>query len=126
MFESEEFQLSFNERSRRSSTDGSSRKNSIEGSRRNSMELVGTKAGTAMPAEMRQALNLKGLVPASIENFAKQELRAYEQLMTKSTDLEKYEFLAVLRSTHVNLFFRLVIRHFREIAPIIYTPTVGE
>ncbi|KAJ1798945.1 hypothetical protein LPJ59_002166, partial [Coemansia sp. RSA 2399] len=103
-----------------------SRRESIEGSRRNSMELVGAKAGTAMPAEMRQALNLKGLVPASIENFPKQELRAYEQLMSKSTNLEKYEFLAILRSTHVNLFFRLVIRHFKEIAPIIYTPTVGE
>ncbi|KAJ2842672.1 hypothetical protein GGI22_007470, partial [Coemansia erecta] len=90
------------------------------------MELVGAKAGTAMPAEMRQALNLKGLVPASIEDFPKQELRAYEQLMSKSTNLEKYEFLAILRSTHVNLFFRLVIRHFKEIAPIIYTPTVGE
>ncbi|KAJ1988687.1 hypothetical protein EDC05_005162 [Coemansia umbellata] len=98
----------------------------IGGSRRNSMELVGAKAGTAMPVEMRQALNLRGLVPCSVENFSKQELRAYEQLMAKSTNLEKYEFLAILRSTHINLFFRLVIRHFKEIAPIIYTPTVGE
>ncbi|KAJ1662869.1 hypothetical protein IW140_005405 [Coemansia sp. RSA 1813] len=105
---------------------GDARRESIESSRRNSMELVGTKAGTAMPAEMRHALNLKGLVPASIEDFSKQELRAFEQLMSKSTNLEKYEFLAILRSTHVNLFFRLVIRHFKEIAPIIYTPTVGE
>lgn len=94
--------------------------------RRNSMELVGTKAGTAMPIEMRQALHLRGLIPSSIENYSKQELRAYQKLMGKSTNLEKYEFLASLRCTNVNLFFRIVIRHFREIAPIIYTPTVGE
>ncbi|KAJ1896213.1 hypothetical protein LPJ66_004127 [Kickxella alabastrina] len=95
-------------------------------SRRNSMELIGTRAGTAMPIEMRQALHLKGLVPSSIENFSKQELRAYQQLMSKSTSLEKYEFLASLRSLNVNLFFRLVLNHFKDIAPIIYTPTVGE
>ncbi|KAJ2607810.1 hypothetical protein GGF44_006438, partial [Coemansia sp. RSA 1694] len=95
-------------------------------SRRNSIELIGAKAGTAMPAEMRQALHLRGLVPTSIENFSKQELRAYQQLKSKSTDLEKYEFLAALRVLNVNLFFRLVLNHFRDIVPLIYTPTVGE
>ncbi|KAJ1837550.1 hypothetical protein LPJ57_011392, partial [Coemansia sp. RSA 486] len=95
-------------------------------SRRNSMELIGTRAGTAMPIEMRQALHLKGLIPSSIENFSKQELRAYGQLMSKSTNLEKYEFLAGLRSLNANLFFLLVLNHFKDIAPLIYTPTVGE
>ncbi|KAJ2120388.1 hypothetical protein IW147_005101 [Coemansia sp. RSA 720] len=95
-------------------------------SRRNSIELVGAKAGTAIPAEMRQALNLRGLVPASVEDFTKQEMRAYQQLMSKSAGLERYEFLANLRCINVNLFFRLVMNHFKEIAPIIYTPTVGE
>ncbi|KAJ2230793.1 hypothetical protein H4R99_007632 [Coemansia sp. RSA 1722] len=95
-------------------------------SRRNSMELIGTRAGTAMPIEMRQALHLKGLIPSSIENFSKQQLRAYGQLMSKSTNLEKYEFLAGLRSLNANLFFLLVLNHFKDIAPLIYTPTVGE
>ncbi|KAJ1796018.1 hypothetical protein LPJ56_007247, partial [Coemansia sp. RSA 2599] len=95
-------------------------------SRRNSMELIGTRAGTAMPIEMRQALHLKGLIPSSIENFSKQELRAYGQLMSKSTNLEKYEFLAGVRSLNANLFFLLVLNHFKDIAPLIYTPTVGE
>ncbi|KAJ2763410.1 hypothetical protein IWQ56_004845, partial [Coemansia nantahalensis] len=96
------------------------------GSRRNSLELVGTKAGTAMPAEMRVALHLQGLVPAGIEDFSKQDMRAFRQLMSKTSNLEKYEFLTGLRSTNVNLFFRLVMNHFKEIAPIIYTPTVGQ
>ncbi|KAJ2710771.1 hypothetical protein H4R19_003583, partial [Coemansia spiralis] len=96
------------------------------GSRRNSIELVGTKAGTAMPAEMREVLHLQGLVPAGIEDFTKQEMRAFRQLMTKTSNLEKYEFLAGLRCISVNLFYRLVLNHFKEIAPIIYTPTVGD
>ncbi|KAJ2157327.1 hypothetical protein GGF46_004581 [Coemansia sp. RSA 552] len=98
----------------------------ISTSRRNSIELIGTKAGTAMPAEMRQALHMRGLVPASIESFPKQEMRAFQQLMAKPTNLAKYEFLATLRSINVNLFFRLVLNHFKEVSPIIYTPTVGE
>ncbi|KAJ1962599.1 hypothetical protein GGI12_002550 [Dipsacomyces acuminosporus] len=95
-------------------------------SRRSSMELIGAKAGTAMPVEMRQALHLRGLVPFSVENFSKQQMRAYEQLKAKSTDLEKYQFLACLRSINVNLFYLLVLNHIREIAPLIYTPTVAE
>ncbi|KAJ2076473.1 hypothetical protein H4R24_005676 [Coemansia sp. RSA 988] len=95
-------------------------------SRRNSIELIGTKAGTAMPAEMRNVLKLKGLIPASIEDFSKQDLRAFQQFMSKPTDLEKYEFMANLRCLNVNMFFRLVLNHFRDVAPIIYTPTVGE
>ncbi|KAJ2778657.1 hypothetical protein H4R18_004471 [Coemansia javaensis] len=96
------------------------------GSRRNSIELVGVKTGTAMPAEMREALHLRGLVPAGIEDFGKQEMRAFKQLMSKTSNLEKYEFMATLRCMSVNLFFRLVLNHFKEVAPIIYTPTVGE
>ncbi|ORX68924.1 Aminoacid dehydrogenase-like protein [Linderina pennispora] len=79
-----------------------------------------------MPAEMRRTLHLKGLIPASIEDFAKQEARAYEQLQSKGTNLDKYIFLANLRSININLFYRLVLSHLREVAPLIYTPTVGE
>ncbi|KAJ2341994.1 hypothetical protein GGF43_006039 [Coemansia sp. RSA 2618] len=46
--------------------------------------------------------------------------------MSKPPGLERYEFLAGLRCINVNLFFRLVLNHFKEVAPIIYTPTVGE
>ncbi|KAJ1951086.1 hypothetical protein FBU59_000363, partial [Linderina macrospora] len=90
------------------------------------MELIGARAGTAMPMEMRQALHLKGLIPASIEDFDKQEARAYEQLQSKTTNIDKYIFLANLRSINVNLFYRIVLSHLREVAPLIYTPTVGE
>ncbi|KAJ1961800.1 hypothetical protein GGI12_003042 [Dipsacomyces acuminosporus] len=82
--------------------------------------------GTALPYETRTALHLKGLVPSAVENFAAQEDRAYEQLSSKTTDLEKYIFLSWLRNTNLDLFYRLVLSHLKEIAPIIYTPTVGQ
>ncbi|KAJ2160151.1 hypothetical protein GGF46_002464 [Coemansia sp. RSA 552] len=83
-------------------------------------------AGTALPYATRSALHLKGLVPSAVENFSAQEARAYEQLQNKGTDLEKYIFLSWLRNTNLNLFYRLVLGHLKEIAPIIYTPTVGQ
>jgi len=43
-----------------------------------------------------------------------------------STDLEKYIYLSNLRNANVTLFYRLLMDHFEELIPIIYTPTVGE
>ncbi|KAJ2104488.1 hypothetical protein IW146_008631 [Coemansia sp. RSA 922] len=44
----------------------------------------------------------------------------------KSTNLEKYIFLSWLRTTNINLFYRLVLHNLKAIAPVIYTPTVGQ
>ncbi|KAJ1835708.1 hypothetical protein LPJ63_000910 [Coemansia sp. RSA 2711] len=82
--------------------------------------------GTALPYETRTALHLKGLVPSAVEDFSAQEARAREQLRSKGTDLEKYIFLSWLRNTNLNLFYRLVLGNLKEVAPIIYTPTVGQ
>ncbi|KAJ2846600.1 hypothetical protein IWW36_004275 [Coemansia brasiliensis] len=95
-------------------------------SRSGSPDLVASNAGTALPYATRSALHLKGLVPSGVEDFTAQELRALEQLNMKSTNLEKYIFLSWLRSTNINLFYRLVLHNLKEIAPVIYTPTVGQ
>ncbi|KAJ2076778.1 hypothetical protein H4R24_005518 [Coemansia sp. RSA 988] len=78
------------------------------------------------PANAGAALHLKGLAPSAIEDFSTQDARAYQQLKKKGTDLEKYIFLSWLRNTNLNMFYRLVLGHLKEIAPIIYTPTVGQ
>ncbi|KAJ2803814.1 hypothetical protein H4R20_002741 [Coemansia guatemalensis] len=95
-------------------------------SRSGSPDLIASNAGTALPYATRSALHLKGLVPSGVENFAVQEQRALEQLNMKSTNLEKYIFLSWLRSTNINLFYRLVLHNLKAIAPVIYTPTVGQ
>ncbi|KAJ2578271.1 hypothetical protein GGH19_000602 [Coemansia sp. RSA 1807] len=95
-------------------------------SRSGSPDPLASNAGTTLPYATRSALHLKGLVPSGVENFVVQEQRALEQLNLKSTSLEKYIFLSWLRSTNSHLFYRLVLHNLREIAPIIYTPTVGQ
>ncbi|KAJ1837472.1 hypothetical protein LPJ70_005843, partial [Coemansia sp. RSA 2708] len=95
-------------------------------SRSGSPDLIASNAGTALPYATRSALHLKGLVPSGVEDFSAQESRALEQLHAKSTNLEKYIFLSWLRTTNIHLFYRLVLHNLKEIAPVIYTPTVGQ
>lgn len=52
--------------------------------------------------------------------------RCMKQLGQKSTDMEKHLYLSGLRNTNVHLFYRLVVQHIKTIAPLIYTPTVGD
>ncbi|CAG8481387.1 7801_t:CDS:2 [Ambispora leptoticha] len=80
---------------------------------------------TSTTSALRDQLQITGLLPAAVESFDLQKKRALVQLRAKSTDLEKYIFLAWLRNTNVRLFYRLVIEELEEITPLIYTPTVG-
>ncbi|RUP43995.1 hypothetical protein BC936DRAFT_150098 [Jimgerdemannia flammicorona] len=83
-------------------------------------------AGTAMPFNARHNLGIQGLLPSAIETQDMQKRRALVQLRSKETPLEKYIFMAQLRNTNVRLFYRIVCDELEELAPIIYTPTVGK
>lgn len=65
--------------------------------------------GTTAPHSMRNALHTSGLMPFAVESSDQQKKRAFAQLRSKKTDLEKYIFLAWLRNTNVRLFYRIVI-----------------
>ncbi|CAO3683789.1 unnamed protein product [Umbelopsis vinacea] len=82
--------------------------------------------GTSTPVETRSVLGLQGLMPAKVESLDLQKRRAMLQLRAKSTDMEKYLFMAHLRNTNVSLFYKLIFEELEELAPIIYTPTVGK
>ncbi len=41
-------------------------------------------------------------------------------------DLSKYELLAQLAATNVSLLYYVLIHNLELLAPIVYTPTVGE
>jgi len=47
-------------------------------------------------------------------------------LATKQTPIGKYLYLSQIRSTNVNLFYRLLFNNVKELTPLIYTPVVGE
>ncbi|CAO3614915.1 unnamed protein product [Cunninghamella blakesleeana] len=82
--------------------------------------------GTSLSSQTRKEWNLLGQYPPAVENMENQKKRALSLLRSKSSSLEKYIFLAQLRNSNTRLLYKLINDEFEEIAPIIYTPTVGE
>jgi len=63
---------------------------------------------TSHTLEARKYLKTYGLVPPGVESFAAQERRCMAILKSRKTDIEKYQYLSVLRNTNVHLFYRLL------------------
>ena len=52
--------------------------------------------------------------------------RVMSQIRDEEQPLEKFIILNALQSTNEALFYHVVIKNLEELAPVIYTPTVGE
>ncbi|PHR23179.1 MAG: NAD-dependent malic enzyme [Desulfotalea sp.] len=81
--------------------------------------------GTAFSLEERSAFHLEGLVPPRVQTFEDQLARVYQGYTNVEDDIQKYIFLRSLQDRNETLFYALVAQHVEEMAPIIYTPTVG-
>jgi malate dehydrogenase (oxaloacetate-decarboxylating) len=81
--------------------------------------------GSAFTDEERRQFGLLGLLPPHVASLDEQLTRTYENYCRQPTDLERYDFLAALHDRNEVLFYRLLETHIRDMAPIIYTPTVG-
>ena len=81
--------------------------------------------GTAFTEQERDALGLRGLLPAHVQSMEVQAARILVNLRALPTDLERYVALNALHDRNEALFFRVVIDNIDEIQPLIYTPTVG-
>jgi malate dehydrogenase (oxaloacetate-decarboxylating) len=81
--------------------------------------------GSAFTEEERSKLGLLGLLPPHVASMDDQLARTYENYCREQTDLERYDFLAALHDRNEVLFYRLLQTHIAEMAPIVYTPTVG-
>lgn len=82
--------------------------------------------GLAFTQEERQALNLNGLLPDTVETIKEQTDRAWAQFCHFKRDISKHVYLRNIQDTNETLFYNLVRTHLSEMLPIIYTPTVGE
>ncbi|SRR5579875_186469 len=82
--------------------------------------------GTAFTDKERTEFELHGLLPPVVETLEQQLVRAYEAYKRKDDDLERHIFLRALQDTNETLFYALLYRHIREMAPIIYTPVVAQ
>ncbi len=81
--------------------------------------------GSAFPEDERATFHLHGLLPPGVMTIEQQLTRTYESFRAKTSDLERYIYLASLHDRNEVLFFRLLQAHIAEMSPIIYTPTVG-
>jgi malate dehydrogenase (oxaloacetate-decarboxylating)(NADP+) len=81
--------------------------------------------GTGFTENERDALGLRGLLPATHLTIQAQAERVLSNLRRLPNDLEKYVALNALHDRNETLFFRLVCDNIDEIQPLIYTPTVG-
>ena len=81
--------------------------------------------GSAFSEDERTTFHLHGLLPPAVMSIEQQLTRTYDSFRAKTTDLERYIYLASLQDRNETLFFRLLQEHIAEMSPIIYTPVVG-
>ncbi len=82
--------------------------------------------GTAFTEKERDALGLRGLLPAHVSTQGEQVARVLENIRRKTSDIEKYIYLVSLQDRQEDLFYRVVTDNLEEMMPIVYTPTVGQ
>jgi malate dehydrogenase (oxaloacetate-decarboxylating)(NADP+) len=81
--------------------------------------------GTAFTDAERDALGLRGLLPAHVSTQEEQVSRVLENFHRLQTPLAKYIMLEALHDRNEALFFRVLTDYPDEMMPIVYTPTVG-
>eukprot|EP00949_MAST-11_sp_MAST-11-sp1_P003351 g3351.t1 len=82
--------------------------------------------GTAFGKSERDRLNLRGLLPPRVKSIDEQQDRVMMHLQELGDDdVEKNMYLQDLHNRNETLYHRVLVDNIAEVAPLIYTPTVG-
>eukprot|EP00949_MAST-11_sp_MAST-11-sp1_P004472 g4472.t1 len=82
--------------------------------------------GSAFPHGERDRLAVRGLLPPRSLTMQQQINRAVLQLEKEDSPIRKFTYLRELHDRNETLFHRVLLDNIKELAPIVYTPTVGQ
>jgi malate dehydrogenase (oxaloacetate-decarboxylating)(NADP+) len=74
----------------------------------------------------RDRLGLRGLLPPITRSIDNQMERVVNAIRSQPNDVSKNLYLENLHDRNETLFHRIISEHIEEMAPLIYTPTVGQ
>ena len=74
----------------------------------------------------RDRLGIRGLLPPAVRGIGEQVDRSIRKIRAMKSPIEKNLYLQGLCDRNETCFHRVLVEHIEELAPIVYTPTVGE
>jgi malate dehydrogenase (oxaloacetate-decarboxylating)(NADP+) len=80
---------------------------------------------TAFDISERDRLGLRGLIPPIVRTLEDQVKRSMGHIRSQPNDVAKNLYLQELQNRNETLYYRLLVDYIEEIAPLVYTPTVG-
>ena len=81
--------------------------------------------GTGFTPAERDRLGLRGLLPNVVRTIDEQRGYFMDKLREIEDPMEKNLLLRSLHDRNETLFHRVLVDHVEEVAPLVYTPTVG-
>jgi len=82
--------------------------------------------GTAFKSGERDRLRIRGLLPAKRMNIEMQKERFLTAFRAEESTIKKNIMFEDLHDRNETLYHRVLVDHIEEMAPIVYTPTVGQ
>ena len=82
--------------------------------------------GTSFRLAEIERLGIRGLITPRQTSQQEQEERIIQNLQKCKSNIDKYIYLMSLLDRNEILFYKILSKNIRDLAPIIYTPTVGE
>lgn len=82
--------------------------------------------GTGFDLAERDRLRIRGLVPPRMLPLEVQAEKILQTFRSEPDDMAKNQYLSGLQDRNETLFYKVLMDNIEEMAPYVYTPTVGK